>query len=465
MPYPREQAGKGGHSDFIRNPDVKRFLESCSYLREPSDSEAEAIAALYQPAPNREPRMLPRSVVASDASKSDSPINDKLPSTQVGFLKVSHVMIMMDEYDGLREPEANIVNPFKVAAIHRGAASITFTMPGCNIKYKGNDNVKDSFRESLYDQLSVNRNANGAGLTLLQVLSDIFDNSIKIKACPACKVDLLFLFSPNQTSIQCSACQKMVYATDVLRLHEGISDFGDNASMMTRMMNAIEHLLLASFILSVYKKAPHHLADVVFVMDGPLAIFGEPAKLHGKLQGLIFKVNQDLLSQGLRQMLVIGLQKTGGLMDHAKLLERFLPNGSLRLVDDKYRNDYVVGAESPADNFGHETYYGQDFIFRTERGRIFNFSIPYPFLDKTLTSTGPGPGSAKGDQARFATAKAEQARYGDLVQQACDLIRHFEMDLYESAIVPVALAHRHASISIMPGGKVLDILARTTLRP
>lgn len=454
MPYPREQAGKGGHADFIRNPDVEQFLKSCSYLREPSDREAEAIAALYQPAPNYEPRTLPRSVVASDASKSDSPINDKLPSTQVGFLKVSHVMIKMDEYDGLREQQGNIVNPFKVAAIHRGAAPITFTMPGSNIKYKGNDNVKDSFRQSLYDQLSLNRNANGGGLTLLQVLVDIFDGSIEIKTCPACKTGCLLSFDSKQTSSQCPACRKAVYATDVLRLHEGISDFGDNASMMTRMMNAVEHLLLASFILAVFKHTPNVLAEVAFVMDGPLAIFGEPAKLHGRLQGLIYKVNQYLSGKGLPQMLVLGLQKTGGLMDHAKLLERYLPNGSLRLVDDEYRNEYVVGAESPADNFGNETYYGQDFIFRTERGRVFNFAIPYPFADKTFNGGGKG----------FANAKAEQARYGNLVQQACDLIRHFEMDLYESAIVPVALAHRHASISIIPGGKVLDILARTTIR-
>ncbi len=399
--------------------------------------------------------MLPRSVVASDASKSDSPINDKLPSTQVGFLKVSHVMIKMEEYDGLRELQASIVNPFKVAAIHRGAAAITFTMPGCNIKYKGNDNVKDSFRQSLYDQLILNRNANGGGLTLLQVLVEIFDGSIEIKTCPGCKTDLQFSFGSNQTSIPCPACQKTVYATDILRLHEGISDFGDNSSMMTRMMNAVEHLLLASFILSVFKHTPNILAEVAFVMDGPLAIFGEPARLHGKLQSLIFKVNKYLAERGLPQMLVIGLQKTGGLMDHAKLLERYLPNGSLRLVDDDYRNRYVVGAETPADNFGNETYYGQDFIFRTERGRVFNFAIPYPFQDKIHNGVGKG----------FANAKAEQARYGNLIQQACDLIRHFEMDLYESAIVPVALAHRHASISIMPGGKVLDILARTTLRP
>lgn len=291
-------------------------------------------------------------------------------------------------------------------------------------------------------------------MTLLQVLVEIFDDAVEIKICPACKAEKLFSFNAKQTSSQCLACNKVVYATDVLRLHEGISDFGDNASMMTRMMNAVEHLLLASFILSVFKHTPNILSDVAFVMDGPLAIFGEPAKLHGMLQGLIYKVNQYMSRKGLPQMLVLGLQKTGGLMDHAKLLERYLPNGTLRLVDDEYRNKYVVGAESPADNFGNETYYGQDFIFRTERGRVFNFAIPYPFANKTFNGGGKG----------FANAKAEQARYGNLVQQACDLIRHFEMDLYESAIVPVALAHRHASISIMPGGKVLDILARTTLR-
>lgn len=455
MPYPREQAGKGGHSDFIRNPDVKQFLESCSYLREPSDSEAEAIAALYHPAPNGEPRMLPRDVVASDASKSDSPINDKLPSTQVGFLKISHVLIEMDKYDGLREPQGSIVNPYKVAAIHRGAAPITFTMPGSNIKYKDNDNVKDSFRQSLYDQLSFNRNGNARGLTLLQVLVAIFDDAVEIKTCPACKASHLFTFNSKQVSSQCPACHKTVYATDILRLHEGISDFGDNASMMTRMMNAVEHLMLASFVLEVFKAMPEKLAEMAFVMDGPLAVFGEPAKLHGRIQGLIFKVNQYLTERGLPQMLVLGLQKTGGLMDHAKLLERYLPNGSLRLVDDDYRSRYVVGAESPADNFGNETYYGQDFIFRTERGRVFNFAIPYPFADKTSNGGGKG----------FANAKAEEHRYGNLIRQACDLIRHFEMDLYESAIVPIALAHRHASISVMPGGKVLDILARTALRP
>ena len=38
MPYVRETAGKGGHADFVRNPDVQGFLAQCTYLKPPSDA-------------------------------------------------------------------------------------------------------------------------------------------------------------------------------------------------------------------------------------------------------------------------------------------------------------------------------------------------------------------------------------------------------------------------------------------
>lgn len=455
MPYARETAGKGGHADFVRNPDVVAFLENCTYLREPSDAEAKAIGALYQPAPNVAPALLPRYVLASDASKSDTPITDNLPSTQVGFLKVSHILVDMNKYAGLIDPANRFVDPFKAAEIHREGSPVTFTMPGSNVRYKGHKSVKDGFRHALFDQLSIDRSEKGAGRSLAQVLVELeAQQTLVIENCPACKQAGGFTFTTSQLELDCTSCGGPVYATDSLRLHEGISDFGDNASAMTRMMNAVEHLMLAAFIMEVRSQQPALLSELSFVMDGPLAIFGEPAKLSQRLQRLIYQVNQQLLQEGRRQMLVLGLQKTGGLMDHAKLLERNLPTGSLRLVDDEYRNTYITGADSPAANFGNETYYGQDFIFRTERGRIFNFAIPYPFVDKTHGGGGTG----------YANAKAELPRYGDLVKQACDLIRHFEMDLYESAIVPIALAHRHASISLVPGGKVLDLMVRSSLK-
>lgn len=452
MPCARETAGKGGHSDFIRNPDVQNFLGQCDYLREPTDEEAEHLASQFIQAPTSTPFQLPRYVVASDASKSDNAISDKLPSTQIGFLKVSHVLVNMQKYAELIDPSTRFVDPFKVADIHRDANPITFTMPGSNVRYCGINSVRNGFRRALFDQLSIPRDGAKKGKNLAQVLVTLNEGVLTLSSCPNCGQKPGPAFDLTHLEAMCAACSQPAYATDFLRLHEGISDFGDNSSAMTRMMNAMEHLMLASFILQVYESQPQNLSGIAFVMDGPLAVFGEPAKLSQRLQALIAKVNATLAQLGRDPMLVIGLQKTGGVMDHAHLLERFLPNGVLRVIDDDYRNHYITGADSPATNFGNETYYGQDFLFKTEKGRIFNFALPYPFKDKAAVGDLP-----------FAHAKVELSGYGTLIARACDLIRHFEMDLYDNALVPVALAHRHASISLVPGGKMLDLLVRTEL--
>lgn len=454
MPYNKETAGKGGHADFVKNPDVQKFLSDCDYLKPPSDDEAKAIASQFVAAPMRQPPNLPSFIVASDASKSDAPISDKLPSTQLGFIKVSHVLIAMEKYAELIDPNSRFVDPFKAADMHRNAQPITYVLPGSNIKYLGANSVRDGFRRAVYDQLTANRRDGANRMVLTETLLALNDDSVTMATCPSCKGPISSLvFTTQSPTHECPRCASAVYVTDWLRLHEGISDFGDNASAMTRMMNAVEHLLLAAFVLELLRGNPAALANIAFVMDGPLALFGEPAKLHPRIMRLLHRANEKLAQLGLEPLLVMGLQKTGGVMDHARLLERFLPNGVLRIIDDEYRHIYITGSDAPSTNFGNETYYGQDFLFKTERGRIFNFALPYPFESKDSDRFG----------ISFSKMKVEMHRYGSLVERACDLIRHFELDLYDNAIVPVALAHRHASISLMPGGKVLDLIARGAL--
>ena len=42
-----------------------------------------------------------------------------------------------------------------------------------------------------------------------------------------------------------------------------------------------------------------------------------------------------------------------------------------------------------------------------------------------------------------------------------NIIQDFECDLYENAVIPIALAHKYTAISLEPGGKVLDLLSKT----
>jgi hypothetical protein len=134
------------------------------------------------------------------------------------------------------------------------------------------------------------------------------------------------------------------------------------------------------------------------------------------------------------------------------LIDRFLPPNRLLPLGDEYRYKYVLsGREPSANGFGDETYYGQDFIFKTPSGRVFVFALPYPY-------------AAKADAgSKFATEKVEIARYASL-PQALALICNFESDLYENAVIPIALAHRYTAISLMPGGRVLDLLTKQALQ-
>lgn len=159
-------------------------------------------------------------------------------------------------------------------------------------------------------------------------------------------------------------------------------------------------------------------------------------------------VNRVLTAQGLNKILMIGLQKSGQVIDHLSLIDRFIPPDSIYAIDDEYRYRYIVSGRAASSNgFGSETYYGQDFIYKTPSGRTFVFGLPYPFSQK---------------DSGFVKNKVDMELYNDL-PRAIALIRHFESDLYVNAIVPIALAHRYTAISLVPGGRVLDLLTENAL--
>ncbi len=133
------------------------------------------------------------------------------------------------------------------------------------------------------------------------------------------------------------------------------------------------------------------------------------------------------------------------------LVDKFIPDNRLMCIDDTYRYQWIAAGRQPsATGFGSETYYGQDFIYKTSSGRTFVFGLPYPFRQKSS------------DGLDFVSAKTELTRYVQL-GKALKLIEHFETDLYRNAVIPIALAHKYTAISLVPGGRVLDLLTRNAL--
>jgi len=211
-------------------------------------------------------------------------------------------------------------------------------------------------------------------------------------------------------------------------------------------MNTIEHLLPIHYIRYLADNSLASLGTTAFFVDGPLAVFGNSAWLHGSIMRFLAEVNDRLTAAGHRRVVMIGLQKSGQVVDHAELMSRFLPEDRIFCIDDAYRYRYILsGREEAGNGFGYESYYGQDFIYKTPTGRVFVFGIPYPYPTKLPVNLD------------FKQAKADIENY-DSLATALALIRHFESDLYKNAVVPIALAHRYTAISLVPGGRVLDVL-------
>jgi hypothetical protein len=230
-----------------------------------------------------------------------------------------------------------------------------------------------------------------------------------------------------------------------------VSDFQSNQVAITRLMQILEHLIPIHYM-RYLMKTPLLLSNMAYFVDGPLAIFGTSAWLHHSILIFIHEINRKLKKFGQLPLTIIGLQKTGQVVDHVTMIDRFLPANRLYAIDDDYRYKYILTGRDPSSNgFGSETYYGQDFIFKTPSGRTFVFALPYPFPSKNMQGID------------FIREKTRFENYPQL-SRALRLITHLESDLYENAVVPIALAHRYTAISLQPGGRVLDLLTRNLLQ-
>jgi hypothetical protein len=462
VPYTGELANKASHYDLLKNPDIAQFLSECDYLIPPSDEEGEALVAKFDHPTDDGAVVFPQKIIAVDGSRHESSIDDRLPSTKVGYVKVNSVLIDMTEFDALRVDNGRYVDPFRVAKLQDNTSSLSFSLPSANIRWQGKQSVRDGFRaavdSSLYDaktRFNPNDPTTSLRTTLFHLAALRPDemgtgdpSRLILFKCPTCGVGPITVRDiPNPQ--YCDRCQAEIYPTDCLRLWEEISNYQSNLGAITRFMNVVEQLLPLHYVRYLAKNSLDMLANTAFFSDGPLAVFGTPAWLHASILRYLAGINQQLVAKGHRRCLMIGLQKSGQVVDYVTLIDRFIPDNRLMAIDDDFRYQHIFASREPARaGFGYETYYGQDFIYKTSSGRTFVFALPYPFATKRE----PTP-------RQFIKAKTELHRYPEL-STALALIRHFESDLYENAVIPVALAHRYTAISLVPGGKVLDLLTR-----
>ncbi|WP_189052883.1 hypothetical protein [Longimycelium tulufanense] len=244
--------------------------------------------------------------------------------------------------------------------------------------------------------------------------------------------------------VDCDACGVHLFPTDVLRIHEEVGEEGTNQSALGRLMSVIELLVLVGLATLLWEQSRQKaLPTTLFIIDGPLAVFGTPAKLRGR--ALEYFQAMGSTAPG-KAPYVCGIEKSGALVDYARQLARhgILEPGDL-LVCDEQVIARVVNANN-ARAYGKETYWGRKFVYRALDGRVVVPTVPPP--------TG-APYDAHG-------GKADPAAYPTL-PAILDVIDRTGSSMYVDGIIPVAAAHGKAAFPIGVGTDVLRLVATKRL--
>lgn len=186
----------------------------------------------------------------------------------------------------------------------------------------------------------------------------------------------------------------------------------------------------------ILQTKPALLRRLFFVKDGPLAFFGQTARMYEPMRALIRYLQDEFA------LYLAGLEKSGAFVEHAHEIRGKLPPGTALLLDNDYIYRYIIpGTADPNSPYGRTTYYGTKVIFRTPSGGVHVVTIPTrePLTHPTVD---------------------------DLPQLAVVLtnIDKLRCDMYDDALLPVALVNKLVSLSTHPSARILKQFATGTLK-
>ncbi|MBZ4651128.1 DNA double-strand break repair nuclease NurA [Thermosipho sp. (in: thermotogales)] len=427
MPYINEFSNKISHERIIKNPKVIEKLKEFKIAYEVPALQGDDIIKLFQQVKVEKASHGIKFVFTVDSSSVEIPLNNNIPSATVGIVNFSVSIVDLEEKSSLASSE--FIDPQKFNDMFNSSL-LTFVTPGHNVILKNNLSPIQSIRLALYEFFS-QKPFNSLSLldTLYIILKSKDDKISFLCPNPECHRNIEWdLNSLNSYVGKCPTCGEDIYLSDWLRLHEALDEEWGTGSILSRFSQVNEHLVVLNLIQTIQNNSflRNLLKNTAFIIDGPLALYGEPAKLHAH----ILQYLHQLKSEGF---VYFGIIKSGRLKDHFTILEEKLkqqginiPYNSFMLVNDEYRFKYVQ-----------------------KKGKKYVLSLPYPVPEKT--------------DVAFKEYIFKHEAY-DTLPVVLDLLNRISIDLYEDAVLPIALAHKFASISLNPGVKILEIFTKSYVK-
>jgi hypothetical protein len=379
--------------------------------------------------------------LAVDGSQFEQQIDERFPSTRTLFIQVAGVLVDLHGFRRRRHGFADLA----AMADAQDAGVFAGFLPSSNLASLDESDPVRAFRQELLT-LFAETTVNDRSLldTLLHV-EHCRRESVSGSAggrrprCPRPGCSEPLPDAIPREGATCGACGEPLYATDILRLHESFDPWGSNAEAAGRARTICEHLVVASFGRFVFERNRAVLSRLALICDGPLAIFGEGAKLRSGLLSYWQRMARAMRERGLPPPLLVGIEKSGEFVEHARDLGDLLPRGHLMRLPVDYISEFVSFRNSA---YGKETYYGRKFVYRTLDERTMVITVP------PLAAVGQLP---------YGGDDSESLQSYSTLRPICGLLDQIGTQLYEDAVIPVALAHGWTAYPMRTAGTVLKL--------
>ncbi len=200
--------------------------------------------------------------------------------------------------------------------------------------------------------------------------------SLRPPGCPVEGCDQALHPGTGRYACPCSKAE-ILYETDAFRFAEQFSNVSSNGETHGEVRHALEVVCLLN-ILRYFAKdraALAYLRDAVFILDGPLALFGHPAWLTPYVREELGRLNALCRREGF-DLALFGFEKSGAFVEHFDQLDicaergprgRY-PNGTVFAPDAAYINRNIALRPASAKPHGEDTYFGRKLFYKTASG-------------------------------------------------------------------------------------------------
>ncbi|WP_104695718.1 DNA double-strand break repair nuclease NurA [Helicobacter salomonis] len=458
MGYRGERASKINHQHIVENEKVKAYLTRCGTVDNAlAELDCRSVAIDLSKIQNQALSQIERLIVV-DGGYQEVCVDDKFPSKRLCYYNVGILTFSLKDLKSLAKQQS--VNPDDLGRLEKDFQRFSFVFSIQGYCHDKKDFITTT-RERLYEifrENSLNEDDDSLLNTLKWLVFQEYkgrDGSIEI-ACAGCGSGHTFMKKQGVSykdlqndSLDCS-CGAKIYITDCFELHTLVDEILGAGAIESYVMRVFEVVLMLSvFRFLIETSQWEWLSKILFIQDGPLALFSRLDDFAFKVVRVFLQYLYDRsLKDNASYVNWIGLDKSGLFVDHLQNLEYKIPAESLVLPNSAYIKKYITGDTDSI--FGLNTYFGIKMLVKSDRAFVLNVAVPFG-LDMTYQHYLENPNIED-----FLALK-----------NILEILKDLRCDMYQQSFVPVVMLNKLVSISDKPGQRILksfslELLDRTT---